>query len=165
MAPRKKKGSKPANKLPKKPRGKGKPFKANDPETGDKDPRINRTGKRAGPGFDNLRKLAELISEEIAIDREGKEIPAPDGNPMTIAEFILRCMAADPKRQQAFLEISHGKPTEIIQHLMQNIDMSLLSGEQLDRISKGEDIVTVLLTTQGTRRGGEEAAPDDGAGT
>lgn len=142
---------------------KGVPFKPNDPVTGEKDERINRAGRTLGAGFDSLRKMALGIAQETALDRYGKPVLAPDGvTPMTIGETILRMMAQDPKRQQAFLEISNGKPQEIIHHLLQNIDLAILTEEQLGRVAAGEDIVTVLLTTQGARGAGTSPTPEDG---
>lgn len=137
-------------------------FKKNDPLTGEKDERINRGGRPPlEAGFDSLRKLALSIATETAVDRYGKPVTAPDGKAMTIGETILRLMAQDPKRQQSFLEISHGKPAEIIHALIQNIDLSLLTEEQLTRVANGEDIVTVLVTTQGKSAAGTDTAAEE----
>ncbi len=96
---------------------KGVPFKANDPTTGERDERINRGGRPTlEAGFDSLRKMALSIAQEKAQDRYGKPMLAPDKAEMTIAETILRMMAQDPKRQQACVEISSGKPADIFMH-------------------------------------------------
>lgn len=156
-----KNGSETAKNLPKKPRGKGVPFKANNPETGEKDPRINRAGRQLGAGFDELRKMALSIAQEKAVDRDGKPLLSPGKTEMTIGELILRMMAADPKRQEAFLEISHGKAEDIVHHLLSNIDLAILTEEQLARIAAGENIVRVLVTTQSAGGTGTPPAEQD----
>lgn len=145
---RNKKPEKPASKAGKKQANKGS-FQPNDPATGKRDERINRAGRIPGPGFQKLRDLAYKISTEIAVDRYGKPMMAPDGAPMSIAETILRLMAQDPKRQHLFLEISNGKAADIVQTISQNIDLASLTDEQLTRLGNGEDIVHILLTTPG----------------
>lgn len=145
-------GSFTAPNQPKRPRGKGKPFQPNNPETGEVDPRINRGGRKAGEGFNALRKLALEISQEVAFDRKGQPILAPNGTPMSIAEVVLRLLAADPNKRDKFLEISHGKPADVAA----NIDLSRLTDEQLKRVADGEDIVHVLITSQSASNLGAE---------
>ena len=45
--------------------------------------------------------------------------------------------------------------------IIHNVDLSKLTEEQLTRLSNGEDIVTVLLTTQGQGGTGTSPAPDE----
>lgn len=45
--------------------------------------------------------------------------------------------------------------------VIQNVDLSALSEEQLNRLASGEDIVTVLLTTAGTSGTGTAAKAED----
>ena len=89
---------------------KGVPFKKNDPITGEKDERINRTGRPVN--FDQLRALGQQLGHELVLDRRGKPILSPDGQPMTATEQIMRQMMADPKQRLDWLFITYGKPAE-----------------------------------------------------
>ena len=75
------------------------------------DPRINRNGRPKS--FDALRKLAQQLSHEVAIDRDGNEL-IRNGHKVTIAELVLFQMAADKKQRREFLEVAFGKvPQEL----------------------------------------------------
>lgn len=54
----------------------------------------------------------------------------------------------------------HGKYKDTVN--LNNIDLSKLTEEQLTRLANGEDLVTVLLTTQGTGATGTDAPSTDG---
>jgi len=60
------------------------------------DPRINRKGRPKS--FDQFRELAQAIAQEMITDN--------DGNPMTVADAILRSWAESkqPLLQKAFIE-------------------------------------------------------------
>jgi hypothetical protein len=68
------------------------------------DPRINRRGRPKS--FDQFRELAQAIAQEMITDN--------DGNPMMVAESILRSWAKskEPVLQKAFIEYCYGKPPE-----------------------------------------------------
>jgi len=88
---------------------KGKPFKGNDPVTGEKDERINRKGRPKS--FDQLRALGQQLAEET-FTIAGRPVPAPDGQPMTQVEAIMRQMMNDEKQRLDYLYITYGKPSE-----------------------------------------------------
>jgi hypothetical protein len=88
---------------------KGKQFVKNDPITGEKDERINRKGRPKS--FDQLRALGQQLAEEISVNA-GKPLLAPDGQPMTQVEAIMRQMMQDEKQRLDFLYITYGKPSE-----------------------------------------------------
>lgn len=73
------------------------------------DPRINKKGRPKT--FENLRKMAQEVAEEPALDAEGHPVLGPDGEPMTRAEVILRQWSKDPdfRKQQSFLEVAYGR--------------------------------------------------------
>jgi hypothetical protein len=76
------------NSSQKKPRGKGKPFKRNDPLTGEKDERINRDGALKPRSVRDLEKLLdEIFDEELTVTSN-------DGKPekMTELKALLKRM-------------------------------------------------------------------------
>lgn len=78
------------------------------------DPRINRKGRPKT--FDALRKLAQSIGHEEALDEDGQPI-AINGNPVTATEVILRQWATsgNPTLQIKFMEVAYGKvPDEML---------------------------------------------------
>lgn len=139
---------------PKKKAPRGKPFVAKEQNGGELDPRINTTGRPVH--FDALRFMALGIATELAIDRAGQPLPAPDGHKMTVAEVILRSMAQDPDRQEKFLQIGYGKVPD--QMVLSNVDFSKLTDEQLRRIQAGENVIDVLLSTTGSGSAGTPPA-------
>lgn len=83
------------------------------------DPRINRKGRPRS--FDKLRKLAQDIACELALDSEGNPVLHEDGHAMTIAEAILRSMTTDRKQRRHFFELAFGKvPDELNVHEKSN---------------------------------------------
>lgn len=70
------------------------------------DPRINRDGRPKDSV--GLAALARRISHEKATRKDGTPLLGPDGKPITVVEAILRQMANDPKRQDAFLNRAYG---------------------------------------------------------
>lgn len=75
-----------------------KPFKKNNPETGEKDERINRQGR--AKSFDELRALFQEIANEEVI--EGKE-------KKTRLRKIGETLARSQKSMKDFLEFGYGK--------------------------------------------------------
>lgn len=138
----------------KKPRGK--PFQANDPETGKIDERINRVGVRK---FDELRHLTQrLLNENTVVGMGDKQ------QTMRQIELLLRqwIVSMDYQKQSRAVEYGFGKvPDELISHsefdefVLMNLD--LFTDGQLARIKSGEDkriIVAELLreTLQAKRK-------------
>lgn len=83
--------------------GKSTRFKPNNPETGEKDPRINRNGRPKS--FDQLRSLfQDIASEEITIQ----------GKKYTRAQAIGIAMSMDKKMMKEFLEFAYGKVPQAV---------------------------------------------------
>src|SRR5215213_4862216 len=75
-----------------------KPFKPNNPETGEKDERINRQGR--AKSFDELRELfQEIANEEITDGKVSK----------TRLRKIGETLARSQKSMKDFLEFGYGK--------------------------------------------------------
>jgi len=141
----------------KKPRGAGKRFQKNNPITGEKDPRINRTG--APRVFSELRDLAkELLNETYDVkDREGKVV---DKTTQIKSMLQLWMLSQDFNKQNRLLEIAHGKVPDEIRHsfdedefIKRHID-KFTDGE-LQRVQAGENGMDILLSkleTQLTRK-------------
>lgn len=70
--------------------------------------RINRNGRPKS--FDQLRALGQHLGDEIVMGRDGKPILAPDGQPMTATEMIMRQMMQDEKQRLDYLHIAYGRP-------------------------------------------------------
>lgn len=157
MAKKKDAKNKPAPGEPKKKAPRGKPFVSKQANGGELDPRINTSGRPAH--FDALRFMALGIATELATDRTGQPLPAPDGHNMTVAEVILRSMAQDPDRQEKFLQIGYGKVPD--QMVLSNVDFTKLTDEQLRRIQAGENVIDVLLSTAGGSSAGTPPASSD----
>lgn len=111
----------------KRSRGPGKPFVKGDP-------RINRHG--APKKFEALRKLAVKMLSDPIVSRDGTVST-------NYVELILRdwLQSRNFQKQKSALEIAYGKvPDEI----NMNIDLTMLTTSQLERLAKGEDILSVL---------------------
>ena len=140
-------GSTPAflsEKKVKKPRGKGVPFKKNNPETGEIDERINRTGVRK---FDELRHLTQRLLNELTEVKTGDKQTA-----MRQLEFMMRTwiLSGDFQKQARAVEIGYGKvPDEVNMHTF-DIDefirstIDLYTDGQLMRINAGEDKLSIV---------------------
>jgi len=144
----KKHGSNAAKISEKKPRGKGVPFKANDPVTGEKDPRINREGKP--PVFADLRKMAInlLVRKTESKDKEGKVI-----GEFTQAEMVLISWLAsqDFQKQNRLMEIAWGKVPDEVHHITDEADfvrkyIKYYTDGELDRIQAGESGMDILFS-------------------
>lgn len=125
-------------------------FKPNDPVTGEKDTRINRTGQNAK--FTEFRHMVNSIFGETITpenQKDGKKVS------MSRAEMMVRnwISSEDYQKQAKALEYSIGKvPDEMRVHsdiegfIKQNLD--LFSDRQLTRLQSGEnplDIIAELL--------------------
>ena len=135
---------------PKKADGRGKPnsgqFKKNNPDTGYKDPRINRTGQNAK--YTELHHLlTRLFDEDVSVTAAGDKT-------FTISriEFMMRewIVSKDFNKQKAALEYFAGKvPDELKTHnvaeelIKQNL--SLLTDGQIERLKGGEPAEVVII--------------------
>lgn len=75
-----------------------KPFKKDNPETGEKDERINRQGRARS--FDELRALFQEIANEEIVD---------GGKKKTRVRKIGETLAKNQKSMKDFLEFGYGK--------------------------------------------------------
>jgi len=137
-----------------KPRGPGKKFRKNDPVTGEKDERINRTGQNAK--FTFVRQMANRLFEErlpkvadgrIVLDKKGAAILSD----MIALEAMLRewITSRDYQKQNKALELAVGKvPDEL--HVTGDIEnfiksnLDLFTDGQLQRLQAGENPLDVL---------------------
>lgn len=150
---RKTKPSIPAKSREKKPRGEGVRFKPNDPATGFKDERINRTGQNAK--FTEVRHLTQRLFDEmtqvnikVAIGK--KEMDATVT--MTRLEDMIRDWIAskDFQKQNRALEYAVGKVPDQLQiqnseledFVKANID--LFTDGQIDRLRTGENPLGIV---------------------
>lgn len=75
------------------------------------DPRRNMNGRPKA--FDQWRKLAQDIAEQIATKKDG-ELILWNGQEITVAEAILLSWAGDKKHMEKFVEAAFGKvPQEL----------------------------------------------------
>ena len=120
----------------------GVPFK---PGKGkDLDPRINAKGRPKS--FDALRKLAtDLLTKDATYkDAEGVEHVVDK----TYVELILLdwMNSSRHEKQKSVLEYAYG---EVPKNVQLQLDVSSLTDIQLQRIAKGEDILSVLASPNG----------------
>ena len=111
-------------------RGPGKPF-----VKGDR--RINRYGRpKSSEAF---RKMAiKMLSEPIV---------SKDGTVQTnYAELILRdwIQSRNFQKQKGALEAAYGQIGKMLDDINLNIDLTTLTTSQLERLAKGESILSVL---------------------
>jgi broad specificity phosphatase PhoE len=104
---------------------------------------INRSGRPKS--FDELRKLAQGMANEIATDAQGNPIII-DGHKATNSEMILRTWmkSKDARLQQAFVAYSWGKPPDETRNKNINFDVSQFSVTELEQIAAGADPLTVV---------------------
>jgi hypothetical protein len=122
------------NSTPKKGRHPTKPFKKNDPLTGEKDPRINRRGRLVSDRAALKKELAEFLAEFIytADPKTGKLKPMLDevtGEKMTRRRASMR-IASGSRNPAHIFELwnqTYGKPKE-----------------EIDVTSNGKQIVSVI---------------------
>lgn len=96
------------------------------------DPRINRNGRPKS--FDKLRKLAQQLAHEDALDARGKPLII-DGQKQTQITMLLRQMIRE--NPVKFLEYAFGKPKDEIT-ISGNIDVTKLSDEELRKLASGK---------------------------
>ena len=77
------------------------------------DPRINRNGRPRK--FDQLQNLAQSISHEVAMGRDGLPIQI-NNHTVTVTEAILRQWARDPKMQELFMRYAYGNIPQRQEH-------------------------------------------------
>ena len=101
----------------------GKPFVKNDG-------RINRTGRPRS--FDELRKLAQSIGDEIVTTSRGARI--------RLCEAILRSWAEskEPQLQRAFMEYGYGKVPDKLEtdQLENKTQLVLYYGHERERVER-----------------------------
>ena len=111
---------------PKKQRAVGKPFVAGDP-------RINRRGRPKS--FEQLRQLAQSISDEMVTDKKGARI--------RLVEAILRSWAesTEPILQKAFMDYAFGKVPDKLETspLEDRRTLILNYGHERKRVESGSD--------------------------
>ncbi len=110
----------------KKPRGNGKPFQKNNPETGEKDPRINRAGApiRGKSYMERVNDLSDMTNEELAdffgrtsaIGRQfllqPRDVVSRDG---VIGRALLTMQNDfDPRGFEKVIDRAEGKPAQTI---------------------------------------------------
>lgn len=119
--------------LEKPKRGTGKPFVKNDP-------RINRLGRPKG--YDEARKAAiQMLGEKI--------VSADKSFAATRFQMILMdwISSRNFQKQKAALELA-GFFVKGNENLAMNVDLRTLSNSQLERLSAGEDIYSVLINKE-----------------
>jgi hypothetical protein len=121
-------------------------FKKNDPATGERDERINRSGQNRK--YTELHRMIDrLFNEKYPIKRDGDII-----GEMTALETMMRqwLLSGEYQKQVKALEYWAGKvPDELLLNsesdaiIKENID--LLTDGQLDRLIKGESSRVILI--------------------
>jgi hypothetical protein len=132
----------------KKPRGPGRKFKPNDPVTGEKDNRINRTGQNAK--FTEFRHLVNgIFAEEIYVEKGSGD--KSKKMQMSQLEFMIRewIQSKDYQKQSKALEYAVGKvPDEL--HINSDIEafikqnLNLFADGQLIRLQQGENPLNII---------------------
>ena len=105
------------------------------------DVRINRKGRPKD--FTGLRALAQLIANEKIASKDGLVV-------MSRIELLMRDWASskNDKLNRAFVEYAFGKVSDQVEL---KIDLSNLSDEQVERIARGEDVLSVIATKSAGR--------------
>jgi hypothetical protein len=134
-------------------RGKKTRFKKNNPETGEKDPRINRKGRPRSS--DELKKFVlDILEEEGTIPETGEKI--------TVLRQMVLGMAIRGAGAEKIhiLDRAFGKvPDEVVvsyDDLQKIIDY--LPQDMLERLSKGEslgDVIVSLVKARGDGQNGD----------
>lgn len=109
------------------------------------DPRRNRKGQRNREAVAFARTLRELIvkeGEKSVTDSDGKRRKKIEN---VVQVMYDKAMLGEAWAVQMIFERTEGKVAQPNTNL--NLDMSNLTMEQLERISKGEDVSTVLATS------------------
>lgn len=123
----------------KKPRGKGKPFKPNDPETGEKDERINRKGRLMPKSLIELQDIIDEIFAETIKDSSGNEM---DKLSIALNRLLLH---KNPAGAIHVLDRRFGK---VPQNINMEIQDELTDDERIARL-------TALLDAARARRDGQ----------
>lgn len=121
-------------------------FKANNPLTGERDERINRTGQNRK--FTELHRMIDrLFAEKFPLKRDGQVV-----GEMSALETLMRqwLLSGEFQKQSKMLEYWAGKvPDELMLNseadsiIKENLD--LLTDGQIDRLTKGESSKVILI--------------------
>lgn len=134
---------------PKKGRGPGKPFKPNDPTTGEKDPRINRLGAP--------RTFLEAREEALAVINGERKVRDEDGNIVETKHDRLRILferwyaSNDFQRERELLQYGYGKIPDEVRHRTDEDEfvakyISVFTDGELERIRGGESGFDILVS-------------------
>jgi hypothetical protein len=108
------------------------------------DPRRNLNGRPKA--FDDFRKLAQDIGEQIATTKDGTSLKW-NGQEVTWAEFILLSWLTDKKYMEKFSDIAYGKvPQPITGKNEEPLLPPLPDEERLERIRQLAPAITAILT-------------------
>ena len=103
------------------------------------DPRINRLGRPKS--FDEARKAAVSMFDQKVV------VTLPDGKKVAMSRFEMLMMdwitSRNYQKQAKAIEVAYGKGAD---NVLMNIDLNTLTNAQLERLSKGEDIFSVLVS-------------------
>lgn len=151
--------NRPSNTTGKQPKDRRRPpvgrrFTKNNPETGERDERINRKGRP---------RTSDALKEMILdiFEREGQN--ATTGEKVTILEHMLTKMAVDgtPPDRSELLNRGFGKVPDAIVFSLDDVRkiIDYLPDDMLDRLAKGDalgDVLVAWITTLGDGQTGPD---------
>lgn len=121
-------------------------FRRNNPDTGERDERINRSGQNRK--FTELHRMIDrLFAESLPIKRDGQVV-----GEMGVLETMLRqwLVSGEFQKQSKMLEYWAGKPPDelIVNAESETLikeNMDLLTDGQIDRLISGESPRAILI--------------------
>ena len=107
------------------------------------DPRINRLGRPKS--FDEARKAAvAMFDQKVVVEMTSGPLA---GKKVAMSRFEMLMMdwitSRNFQKQAKAIEVAYGKGAD---NVLMNIDLNTLTNAQLERLSKGEDIFSVLVS-------------------